>query len=195
MQPAYFLVFDGLADWEAGLALAEINRAERFHVVTVGLSAAPITTMGGLPIAPHITLGELNPDDAAILIIPGGDRWERVTEPVLIELLQQLDTLRVPIAGICGATLALARAGLLDERPHTSNQPGYIDSLVPEYRGKERYLEQPSVSHSGVITASGVASIDFARDILAQLCVFDDTNLAVWYQLFRYGVIPIDDAG
>ena len=190
MQPAYFLAFDGLADWEAGLALAEVNRAERFHVVTVGLSAGPITTMGGVQITPQITLGELNQDDAAILIIPGGDRWEEVTEPVLIELLRQLDTLRVPIAAICGATLALARAGLLDRRRHTSNQPGYIDTHVPEYGGRQLYIDEPCVSDAGVITASGVASVTFARDILAQLRVFDDENLAAWYHLFKHGILP-----
>jgi putative intracellular protease/amidase len=33
-----------------------------------------------------------------------------------------LDT-GVPVAAICGATEALARAGLLDRRPHTSAAP------------------------------------------------------------------------
>src|SRR5690606_15800980 len=99
-QPVYYLVFDQLADWECGLALAETNRSESYRVVTVGFSTATITTMGGVRVTPQIVLEELDPDDAAMLIIPGGDRWEDVTEPNLLRLLAQLDTLRVPIAVI-----------------------------------------------------------------------------------------------
>lgn len=189
-QPVYYLVFDQLADWECGLALAETNRSDRHRVVTVGFSTATITTMGGVRITPQIVLEELDLDDAAMLIIPGGDRWEDMTEPTLLNVLAQLDTLRVPIAAICGATLAVARAKLLDARRHTSNRRGYIDEHVDAYRGGSRYVDQPAVSDAGVITASGFASVDFAREILAQLRVYEDEVLADWYQLFQHGVLP-----
>lgn len=189
-QPVYYLVFDQLADWECGLALAETNRCDRHRVVTVGFSTATITTMGGVRITPQIVLDEVDLDDAAMFIIPGGDRWEDMTEPTLLNVLAQLDTLRVPIAAICGATLALARAKLLDARRHTSNRRGYIDEHVDAYRGSERYVDEPAVSDAGVITASGFASVDFARAILAQLRVYEDEVLADWYQLFKHGVLP-----
>jgi len=39
MKPkAYFLVFDGLADWELAHALCEINKSGKFEVVSVGFS-------------------------------------------------------------------------------------------------------------------------------------------------------------
>jgi putative intracellular protease/amidase len=193
-QPVYYLIFDGLADWECGLALAETNRCDRYRVVTVGFSTATITTMGGVRTTPQIVLAELDPDDAAILLMPGGDRWENITEPALVSLMHQLDTIRVPIAAICGATLAVARAGLLDSRRHTSNRLGYLEEHVPEYRGSERYLNEPAVSDAGVITASGFASVEFAREVLAQLAVYDDAMLADWYQLFKHGVMPDESA-
>jgi putative intracellular protease/amidase len=189
-QPAYFLVFDGLADWECGLALAETNRCDRFRVVSVGFTTATITTMGGVRITPQIVLAEVDIDDAAILIMPGGDRWEQVTEDALLDVLKQLDTLRVPIAAICGATLAVARAGLLDGRRHTSNRRGYIEEHVPEYQGTALYQNQPAVTDAGVITASGVASVEFAREVLSQLSVYEEGMLMDWYQLFKHGVLP-----
>lgn len=191
-QPVYYLVFDTLADWECGLALAEVNRSDRHRVVTVGFSTATVTTMGGVRITPQIVLEELDLDDAAMLIIPGGDRWEDMTEPNLIRLLKQLDTLRVPIATICGATLAAARAGLLDKRVHTSNRRGYLDEHVDSYRGSERYVDKPAITDQGVVTASGHASVEFAREILAQLRVYEDVVLDDWFQLFKHGVLPGD---
>jgi putative intracellular protease/amidase len=192
-QPAYYLIFDGLADWECGLALAETNRCDRYRVVTVGFTTATITTMGGVRITPQIVLGEVDVDDAAILIVPGGDRWEDVTEDALLEVMKQLDTMRVPIATICGATLVAARAGLLDGRRHTSNRPGYIDEHVPGYRGAEGYVSQGAVTDAGVITASGTASVEFAREVLSQLSVYEQGTLMDWYQLFKHGVLPEQD--
>jgi putative intracellular protease/amidase len=191
-QPVYYLVFDQLADWECGLALAETNRNDAYRVVTVGFSTATVTTMGGVRITPQIVLDELDADEAAMLVIPGGDRWEDVTEPNLLGTLEQLDTLRVPIAAICGATLAVARAGLLDSRRHTSNRRGYLEEHVSSYRGSQLYVDQPALTNAGVITASGHASVEFAREVLAQLRVYDDVVLTDWFQLFKHGVLPGD---
>jgi putative intracellular protease/amidase len=189
-QPVYYLIFDGLADWECGLALAEVNRSDRYRVVTVGFSTATVTTMGGVRMTPQIVLAELDVDEAAMLIVPGGNRWEDMTEPAVLDLFSQLDTVRVPIAAICGATLAVARAQLLDTRTHTSNQRHYLTQHVDTYRGGDRYVDRPAVTDAGVITASGVASVEFAREILMQLRVYEDDVLIDWFNLFKHGVLP-----
>jgi hypothetical protein len=63
---AYFLVFDGLADWELAHALCEINKSGRFEVVSVGFAKEPVTTMGGLNLRPDITLDEVTSSGARI---------------------------------------------------------------------------------------------------------------------------------
>lgn len=45
------------------------------------------------------------------------------------------------VAAICGATLALARAGLLNDRQHTSNKTGYIEQYVRDYSGQKLYVK------------------------------------------------------
>ena len=76
-------VFDTLADWETGYATAHIRRPSwqrepgRYDVATVGRSREPVTTMGGMRIRPDIALGELRPQDSAMLILAGGDRWDQ----------------------------------------------------------------------------------------------------------------------
>src|SRR5215470_3150105 len=113
MKPkAYFLVFDGLADWELAHALCEINKSGKFEVVSAGFSDKPVTSMGGLVVSPHISLDEVTPAEASIFMLPGGDMWEQESHENLKTLLRRLHADRVPIGAICGATLEVARAGL-----------------------------------------------------------------------------------
>ncbi|WP_342215175.1 hypothetical protein [Nocardia farcinica] len=61
-------VYDTLADWEVGAAIAHINNPEwqrnpgSFEVRTVGLTRDPIRTKGGVRIVPDLALGELTPE-------------------------------------------------------------------------------------------------------------------------------------
>src|SRR5882672_4045035 len=79
----HIAVFDTLADWEIGYATAHIRRDSwqrepgRYSIVTIGPSREPVTTMGGLRVTPEIALAELRPEDSAMLILAGGDRWDQ----------------------------------------------------------------------------------------------------------------------
>jgi len=133
----HLFVFDTMADWEAAFAVAAINNPQfqqvpgRFRVVTVGLTREPITTMGGVRIQPDAALDEISPVESSMLILPGGEQWEFGCNAAAIETTRRFIANCVPVAAICAATLALARAGLLDNRyPHQqcagiSHQPGY----------------------------------------------------------------------
>lgn len=191
MKPnAYLLVFDGLADWEPGLAMAEINKSKLYKVITVGLSTATITTMGGIRVVPDITIDQVVPDEAAVFIMPGGDMWEQKTDERISLLLNQLHARRVLVAAICGATLGLGRAGLLRVARHTSNALGYLKAMVPNYDADHRYVEQLAVSDNSIITASGLGNIEFAHEIIRQLEIYNEEDLRVWFDMFKHGVIP-----
>lgn len=185
---AYLLIFDGLADWEPALALCEINKKEHLEVVTVGFSKATITTMGGLKITPDLTIKDVKPDQAAILIAPGGDMWEQQTDEEILRLLKQLHAGQVPIAAICGATLAVARAGLVEQTIHTSNALEYLKAMVPDYRSEEHYVDRLAVSDRNLITASGVGSVEFAYEIIKQLGLYGEQEAERWFNLFKQAV-------
>lgn len=188
IQDVHLLVLDTLADWEPGLAIAHINRPalgvkSKYRVRAVGLARDPIRTVGGLHITPDLTLAELEPSSSALLLLPGADIWgDAITDPALEKAKQFVDA-NVPIAAICGATLGLARAGLLDERRHTSNAPEFL--AQSGYRGAAHYVNEPAVEDRGVITASAMASLEFARLVLSRLGVFTEKGLAAWYGLYR----------
>src|SRR2546422_3304843 len=101
-KAVYFLAVPGFADWEAAHALAELRRHGQYRVEVVGLSPEPVHSMGGLTVQPTRTLADVDPADVAVLILPGGDRWEQqLPEPALIDTLTTLDARGVPIAAIC----------------------------------------------------------------------------------------------
>ncbi len=71
------------------------------------------------------------------------------------------------------ATAALANFGLLDERPHTSNGPGFLEMVAPSYKGQSHYLDEPSVVGDNLITASSTGGLLWARQIIEHLEVFE----------------------
>src|SRR5262245_405916 len=131
MQTVHLFVFDGLSDWEPGFAVAGLNQppapgaAPRFRVATVGATDAPVRTMGGLRVVPDGTLVRLDPRGSAMLILPGGPAWEAGDNDAAVAAARAFLDAGVPVAAICGATFGLARAGLLDDRRHTSNAREY----------------------------------------------------------------------
>ena len=192
MNPAvHVLVFEGFADWEPAFALAELRRSGGLDVVTLGFTDAPVRSMGGLRVVPDRAITGLDAAAVRLLVLPGGDMWEGTypragLDPVLAELHRR----GVPIAAICGATLALARAGLLNDRAHTSNEQTFLTSLAPEYTGGGRYVDALAVRDRAVITASGLGPTEFAREIFEELEVFTAEERPVWYHLFKHGRFP-----
>ena len=187
-RAVHVLVFEGFADWEAAHALAELRRSGARSVAAVGFDSAPVTSMGGLRVVPDRTLREIRPAEVEILIIPGGDLWEGTyDEPTLNDVLTELVSTDVPVAAICAGTLAAARAGLLNDRRHTSNVAGYIAEHAPQYSGAPLYESVPAVNDRGVITASGLAPIEFAREIFKQLRVFSAADADLWFDMFKHG--------
>ena len=194
-KAVYFLVVPGFADWEAAHALAELRRRGGYRVRVVGLTREPVESMGGVTVQPGCSLSEVDLQDVAVFILPGGDRWEK--QPVareLVDVLTALTERAVPIAAICAATTAVARAGLLRGRRHTSNGREYLKRQVPEYAESAGYVDAPAVRDRGLITASGLADVEFAREIMAELGVLSEGDRAHWAVLFRGGKVKPDAA-
>ncbi len=190
-KAVYLLIVPGFADWEPAHALAELRRHGGFRVEVVGLSSFPVESMGGLRIQPNRVLTDVDSADVAVFILPGGDRWENSPlEPELAALLGQLDAAGVPLAAICAATVAIARAGLLRGRRHTSNGRAYLEQHVPGYDGSATYVEAPAVRDRGLITASGLADVEFAAELLTELDVLTESDRVEWTALFRTGRLP-----
>lgn len=98
--------------------------------------------------------------------------------------------METPVAAICAGTLALARTGALNDRRHTSNMRSYLSTQAPEYSGTTHYVDALAVRDRHVITASGFGSVDFAREIFAELDVLSGADQELWFDMFKHGKLP-----
>lgn len=181
-----------MADWEPANVLAELHSGRflktpglRYTVTLCGRTRDPITTMGGLRLAPEITVDAIHPDTGDLLLLPGAETWLEPEQRQIIEMAGQLLAGGTVVAAICGATLALAQAGLLDRRRHTSNALEALRQFCPGYHGDAYYVDEPAVTDTNLITASGVAPVDFAYQVFRRLGVMNEATLEAWYQLFH----------
>ncbi|PGA05978.1 type 1 glutamine amidotransferase family protein [Bacillus mycoides] len=189
-KKVYLYVFNTMSDWEYGHLIAELNSGRYFKkelaplkVVTVGANNEIITTMGGLSIKPDISLDECTLESNDLLVLPGGTTWgESIHHPILKKIGEALK-LGTIVAAICGATEGLANFGYLDSRKHTSNDLEYIKMVCPNYKGEQLYKMEPAVCDENLITASGVAPLEFAMEVLKKIDVFAPDTLHSWYNL------------
>lgn len=191
-RKVYLYVFDTMSDWEVGYLIAELNSGRYFkkelvplEVVTVGIDKNPVTTMGGLKILPEISINECTVKSTDVIVLPGGDTWiEKIHAPILETVSRCLKEGTV-VAAICGATLGLARMGLLDSRSHTSNNLEYLKMICPDYNGEKYYEIKPAVTDGNLITASGIAPLEFTMEVLKVLDVIAPETLLSWFNLYQ----------
>lgn len=182
------LVFDGFADWEPAFALTGIRRWGQIPVITYGYSTDPVTSMGGLRVLPDRLASDLVVSEARLLLIPGGDAWLSEYPQALVQsLVRSFAAASVPVAAICSATVALARAGLFADRLHTSNGASFLSEHAPQYREPSLYRDALAVRDRGVISASGLGAVEFAREIFAQLGVLQGSDLELFERMYRRG--------
>ncbi|WP_273126224.1 type 1 glutamine amidotransferase family protein [Bacillus weihaiensis] len=189
-KKVFLYVFNAMSDWEYGYLIAELNSGRYFkkdlvalQVTTVGANKEMITTMGGLNIKPDISLDECTLESKDLFILPGGSTWnEEIHQPTLKRIGQALKHGTI-IAAICGAIEALANMGYLDTRRHTSNNLEYTKMVCPNYKGEKFYDVGSAVSDENLVTASGIAPLEFAMEVLKKLDVFAQDTLDSWYRL------------
>jgi putative intracellular protease/amidase len=186
----YLYVFNTMSDWEIGYLSAELNSGRYYKkglapskIVTVGMDKTPVTTMGGLKILPDIKLDECSIESTDALILPGGDTWTEAIHQPILKIAQRCLKAGILVAAICGATMGLAQAGMLNSRPHTSNDLEYLKMICPTYTGKEYYKMESVVTDGKLITASGIAPLEFSVHVLKALGVLSSQTLDAWYSL------------
>lgn len=191
-RKVYMYVFDTMSDWEVGYLTAELNTGRYFRkglkplkVTTVGIDKNPVITMGGLKVLPEITIEECNIESNDVLILPGGNTWTSKIHEVVLEKTKEALTQGAVVGAICGATLGLAQKGLLDFRNHTSNDLEFLKMMIPSYSGERYYKMESVVSDKSLITASGIAPLEFTIQVLKVLDVFKEEALSSWLNLYK----------
>lgn len=192
MKNIYIYLLDTMADWEIGYILQGLTRQDmadevKYQVKTVGITKKPIRTLGGMTMVPDCSIDEISQDLVGALLLPGADTWkEEVHKPVLDLALLCIDQ-NILVAAICGATLALADLGVLNNRTHTSNSLEFLTAFSTEYIGSPFYVNEMAVRDGNVITASSAGGLLWAKLILECLSIYRKEVIDAWYGYFSTG--------
>ncbi|WP_075290166.1 type 1 glutamine amidotransferase family protein [Pararhizobium arenae] len=177
------ILTEGFADWECALLMASARSDLGFEIVTATPGGRGVMSMGGLKVVPDRDAETLDPASFDALVVSGGTIWQTEAAPDLSLVYRRFNDHGRPIAAICGATIAFARAGLLDTVAHTSNSIGLLER-EPRYRGADLYIDQPqAVSDQGVITAAETAPVSFTAEIYRAIG-FSSEDLSAYLALF-----------
>jgi putative intracellular protease/amidase len=190
MPSLYLYVLDTLADWETGHVTAELvsgrylkKPAPGYNLVLCGRTLEPVTTMGGICLTPEVLVTDIRPETGDLLLFPGADTWLDPSQAPVMEKVRELLAHGAHVAAICGATMALANAGLLDERRHTSNDLAVLKMFCPGYKGEKFYVNEPAVTDGNLVTASGLAPVEFAYQVFGNLDVMTPAAREAWHGL------------
>jgi len=57
--------------------------------------------------------------------------------------------------------------------------------MIPGYADAGNYVEALAVEDRAVMTASGLWAVEFACEIFAKLQIFSESDLRLWFGLFK----------
>ncbi|MDA3785829.1 MAG: type 1 glutamine amidotransferase [Deltaproteobacteria bacterium] len=139
------------------------------EVVVASPGRGAITGKYGYEVAVDQTLGEINPEAYAILILPGGAAPAAVRkEPEALEIARNFFAAHKPVAAICHGPQILISAGLLQGRRATCYK-----SVAAELKeAGALYEDREVVVDNNLITSRQPADLPaFMREIMKQLGV------------------------
>jgi putative intracellular protease/amidase len=132
-----------------------------------------------------MVLADLDPADSDLLILAGAEMWDAGGGEAFAAAARRFLDAGVPVAAICGGTAGLARAGLLDDRLHTSAAPEYL--AATGYAGSDRYVDKAAVVDGDLITAGPQSPVQFARATLERLALAPEATLQAYEDVFHRG--------
>ena len=156
----------GFADWEHALIGGAGGAFYGLDVRYFAAEPGELRSQGGLDCTIAHGTAEIDAWAPDAVVVVGGTAWGTDAAPDVARVLRAQRGRGGLVAGICGGTLALARAGLLDDVAHTSNEAAYLGAHAEGYRGAERYRESAAaVADGGIVTAPGTAPASFAAAV------------------------------
>lgn len=162
------VLLDDFADWEVGFLTAPARTWLGAEVSYYTRGRWPVRSMGGMLLEPDGDIAALPSVATDGLVLVGSAGWEDANALPIEGVLHDALGRGIAIGAICGATLALARAGLLAGRTHTSNSLDYLDRFAPGYPGRELFrASDVAVADGNLVTAPGSAPASFAKAMLS----------------------------
>ncbi len=162
-----FVILQQYADWEAAYITSAITMLGQgqYDIKTVSLSK----------------------DYEAIVLI-GGMTWRTENTRQIKMLVEECYQKGRVLGGICDASAFLGKAGVLNDVMHTSNDINDLKQWAgSSYTGETKYIAKQAVRDRNIITANGIAPMEFAKEILFALNVASEDKILDWYNFHKLG--------
>lgn len=178
MNKILVFIFDGMTDYEITFITHLLSADAGKKIITISYDDKIIEGRSGFLYKPSKLITDVIYEDVEGLIIPGG--WYGNTKPDLIELINNLNSKGKLISAICGAgTVFLAKAGILKDVKYTSPIEEWTQKHIEVFGEKnpfprENYVYERVVRDGNIITAQGIAFIDFAIEICDWFNLFEN---------------------
>ena len=173
MKPIFVFLAEGFEEIEA-LTPVDVLRRAGLSVQTVSVMDEQVVAGAhGVPVLADKMFAEINPEDAEMILLPGGlpgatnlDAHEGLSRMIL-----DFAAAEKPLAAICAAPLVLGNRGLLQGKKATC-YPGFETYL----QGAE-YTAALVEKDGNIITGKGPgAAMEFAFAIVEKYCGIDKVN-------------------
>jgi len=164
------LLIEGFADWEYPLLAASARDWFGIDIRFLTPGGTAVTSIAGLRFADGGAVEAMSPGAFDALAVIGSEVWTSDAAPDIADALRAHLAAGTIVGGICAGTVALARAGLFDDRSHTSNGRDWLLKATGGYDGSVGYRDVPyAVADGPVVSAPGSAPGTFACAMLAAM--------------------------
>jgi putative intracellular protease/amidase len=169
-RPLAVLLNNDFADWEAGFLTASVRDFFDTDVLYFSPDGKKVKSEGGLTVKPDGAFDDVTPEKHRAIVVCGSGAWQRKEAPDITPLLNAAIDKNVLVGAICAGTLTAARAGLFDNRRHTSNGRDWLLKHARDYKGNHLYQNvNDAIFDKGVVTAPSSAPASFACVMLDHL--------------------------
>jgi len=173
-------IFDEMTDYEITFISHLLSADAGKEIITIAYEDKMIKGRSGFLYKPSRLVDDILDEDVEGLIITGG--WYGQTKPELMKLINNLNSKGKLISAICGAgTVFLAKAGVLNNVKYTTPIVEWTQKHIEIYGNedpfpRENFVSERVVRDRNIITAQGIAFIDFAIEICDWFNLFDNQD-------------------
>ena len=173
-------IFDEMTDYEITFISHLLSADAGKEIITIAYEDKMIKGRSGFLYKPSRLVDDVLDEEVEGLIITGG--WYGQTKPELMKLINNLNSKGKLISAICGAgTVFLAKAGVLNNVKYTTPIVEWTQKHIEIYGNedpfpRENFVSERVVRDRNIITAQGIAFIDFAIEICDWFNLFDNQD-------------------
>ena len=177
MGKVLLFIFDGMTDYEVTFITHLLGVDGGKKIISISYENKLVKSASNLTYKSDKLVKDVLNEEVEGLIICGG--WYGEVRDELIELINNINSKGKLIGGICGAgTIFLAKAGVLNNVKYTTPVIEWTEKHIKIFGDKDPFLRENFVSKrvvrdKNIITAQGIAFIDFSIEICDWFNLFE----------------------